>query len=182
MRSARSIRASHRFVDNYSELGDAVQARQLAAQHAKAQEAAVFARTNKMTYKNGMISTLASLKKRAKPTSADDTGTLEDDARKAKERAEKAKGKLTPSRLLKYIADKEKLAKYDYVIEIPGGPGGDEPTEEGNKRTCSRCAREYVVKAELEEVCPYSFAVTQFAVLNDRSRRRRRHVRTTLGA
>lgn len=105
-----------------------------------------------MTYKNGMISTLASLKKRPKPKNESETGTLEDDAKRAKERTEQEKGKLDPRRIKRYLASKEQLAQYDYVVQVPDGPGSTQPTEEGNKRTCQRCAREFVVKSELEEV------------------------------
>ena len=41
---------------------------------------------------------------------------------------------------------------YDYVQEVPEGPGGNIPTEEGGTKSCERCSVLYVVHGNLSEV------------------------------
>ena len=65
---------------------------------------------------------------------------------------EAEKGRLTREKVARFVSSKETLAKFDYVVDVPAGMGGDQETEEGNVRKCDRCGTEFVVKAELEEV------------------------------
>lgn len=150
--------ATLRFQHNYSALPDPARAKILAALHAKQQEQALYDRSTKMTYRNAVISALARLKKRGPVKSEDDPacGTLEQEAERVKQMLEEEKGKLDAAKLrqLGFVHSKETLAKFGYDVEVPAGVGGDQPTEEGNVKKCDRCGKEYVVKADLEEVSP----------------------------
>lgn len=77
---------------------------------------------------------------------------MEDELERAKRREEEEKGRLTREKVERFVASKEVLAKFDYVVAVPEGEGGDRQTEEGNVRKCDRCGTEFVVKGELEEV------------------------------
>ncbi|GAA5996747.1 uncharacterized protein JCM10292_003178 [Rhodotorula paludigena] len=134
---------------------------QLASQHSLAQEEHLFSRATKATYRNSVISALARLKKRPPARSLDDTGTLEDEAARAAKLAEEEKGRLTRARVARFVHAKDRLREFDYVVELPPGPGGDALTEEGNPRNCDRCKKEFVVRSELDEddrqACHYHF-------------------------
>lgn len=109
-------------------------------------------RSNKATYRNSIISALGRLKKRLPARTEEETGTLEDEAARVKAEEVAAKGKLTRAKVAKYVSSKELLKKYNYVVDLPSGVGGDMPTEEGNIRKCDRCGTEWRVVGELDEV------------------------------
>lgn len=141
------------FLATYSTLPDQTMAKSLAHRHALAQELAVYTRSNKMTYRNSIISTLARLKKRPLATSVEETGTLEDDIERAKKVEEEEKGRLTAERISQFVSSRETLLLYDYVVDIPSGEGGSAPTEEGNLRRCDRCGKDWRVRGgDLDEV------------------------------
>ncbi len=147
-----------RFLALYSALPSAPT---LAARDALAQERTVYARTTRTTYRNGVISALAQLKRRPPATSVHHTGTLEqDNARKARIEEEE-KSRLTAERVERYLASRKDLQTYGYVVEVPEGEGGEQETEEGNVRKCERCGVDYLVHADLSEadkvVCSYHF-------------------------
>lgn len=79
---------------------------------------------------------------------------MEEEAERNKRREEEEKSRLTKEKIAMFVSSKEVLAKFDYVVDVPAGKGGDQPTEEGNVRKCDRCGTEFVVKAELEAVSP----------------------------
>lgn len=141
-----------RFLVTYASLPDQSRARILASQHAKAQEESLYLRSNKATYRNSIISALGRLKKRLPARTEEETGTLEDEAARVKAEEVAAKGKLTRAKVAKYVSSKELLKKYNYVVDLPSGVGGDMPTEEGNIRKCDRCGTEWRVVGELDEV------------------------------
>lgn len=99
-----------------------------------------------------MISALARLKKRSPARNVAETGTLEDEAEKLAKQVQEEKGRLTRKRVEKYVHDEEKLRIFDYMLEVPEGPGGDKETEVGSSRSCDRCKKDFIVKADLEEV------------------------------
>ncbi|GAA5875693.1 hypothetical protein JCM3774_002583 [Rhodotorula dairenensis] len=133
----------------------------LASDHALRQEEYLFSRSTKATYRNSIISALARLKKRPPARSADEAGTLEDDAARNAVLAEEEKGRLTRKRVEAFVHRPDVLARFDYVVSVPDGPGGDKPSEEGNTRTCERCKREYTVSSQPSqddrEACHYHF-------------------------
>lgn len=125
---------------------------QLAAEHALRQEEHLFSRATKATYRNSVISALARLKKRPPARSADETGTLEDDASRLAVLAEKEKGRLTRKRVEGFLPSVDVLRQFDYVTQVPDGVGGDKVSEDGNTRKCERCKREFVVVSNLSPV------------------------------
>ncbi|GAA5973943.1 hypothetical protein JCM21900_006823 [Sporobolomyces salmonicolor] len=133
----------------------------LASQHALKQEQTLYARSTKATYRNACISALARLKKRSPARSADDAGTIEDEAERSTKQAEEKEGRLTRERVDKFLHDEETLAKFGYMLEVPDGLGGDNVTEVGNVRKCDRCGKEFTVKEELNETdrqaCQYHY-------------------------
>ena len=40
----------------------------------------------------------------------------------------------------------DQMKQWDYIVEVPPGPGGDKPHEEGGIATCERCTQQFVVK------------------------------------
>ena len=150
--------ATHRFLTLYSSLPSAPS---LAARDALAQERAVYARTTRTTYRNGVISALAQLKRRPAAASVHDTGTLEQDAERRARAAEEERSRLTAGRVEKYLAGRRDLEMYGYVVEVPEGEGGGQETEEGVVRKCERCGVDYLVHADLSEqdkvACSYHF-------------------------
>ncbi|KAI5481748.1 RNA exonuclease 1 [Pseudohyphozyma bogoriensis] len=136
------------FLLMYADLPDKRRAKILASNHAKEQEETLYQKSNKATYRNSVISALARLKKRSKPTDEDECGTLEMDAERAKRREEEEKGRLTRARLGKFVAKRETMVQYDYVVDVPEGVGGDQSNEEGNVRKCERCGQDFIVAAE----------------------------------
>ncbi|GAA6021902.1 hypothetical protein JCM11491_004786 [Sporobolomyces phaffii] len=133
----------------------------LASRHALAQEAAVYAKATKATYRNGCISVLARLKKRPPASRPDETGTMDDFDRHARERAEREQGRLTRARVQGFVHDRATLDKFGYLLEVPAGRGGDIPNEVGQKRECDRCKSEFVVKDDLtltdRQACSYHY-------------------------
>jgi RNA exonuclease 1 len=124
----------------------------LASDHALRQEEYLFSRSTKATYRNAIISALARLKKRPPARSADEAGTLEDEAERTAALAERERGRLTRKRVEAFVHPVDVLAQFDYVVSVPEGPGGDHVSEEGNTRKCERCLREFVVTSELSQV------------------------------
>ncbi|GAA5961196.1 hypothetical protein JCM3765_001261 [Sporobolomyces pararoseus] len=133
----------------------------LASQHALAQEATLYSKSNKMTYRNSCISCLARLKKRPSASKMIDTGTMEEYDSKVKEREEKEKGKLTRDRVEGFVHDEETLKKFGYLLEVPEGEGGVIPNEVGQTKSCDRCKSEFVVKNDLSQTerqaCAYHY-------------------------
>lgn len=141
------------FLKNYACLPDQALAKSLASQHALAQELTQYTRSNKITYRNSIISALARLKKRPPVTSVDQAGTLEDDIDRAKKAEEEEKSRLTPERISRFVSNRDTLLLYDYVVDVPSSEGGCVPTEEGNLRKCDRCGKDWRVRGgDLDEV------------------------------
>lgn len=82
----------------------------------------------------------------------EDTGTLEEEAERNAKMANEEKGRLTGKRVAKFVHPVETLRMFDYVVEVPPGPGGDRLTEVGNPIVCERCKKEWVVSSTLTEV------------------------------
>lgn len=112
----------------------------------------MYKNSNKMTYRNAIISALARLKKRPPAKTVNDTCTLEDEVVKQRQKVEDEKGRLTRERVKGYVHSLETLKKFEYMVEVPEGRGGDEETQEGLVRKCDRCGVEWTVRAELSEV------------------------------
>lgn len=92
------------------------------------------------------------MKKRPPIRRVEEACTLEEwDARSLAQESE-ARNKLSVQKVAQLAMTGEDMVSYDYVIEIPDGFGGSIPTEEGGSRTCDRCATQYIVHGNLNEV------------------------------
>ncbi|KAI0774244.1 ribonuclease H-like protein [Fomes fomentarius] len=120
----------------------------LASDHALKQEQEVYLKSNKLTYRNAVISSVAALKKRPKPDHAShpSVGTEGELQARAELRKKMDALKLTVSQLEPYVLSEDQMKTWGYVVEIPPGPGGDKPHEEGSVMTCERCTQKFVVK------------------------------------
>lgn len=58
--------------------------------------------------------------------------------------------KLSVNHLEPYVLTLDELRTWGYVAEIPEGPGGDRPSEEGLLKTCERCGEPFMVKRREE--------------------------------
>ena len=54
--------------------------------------------------------------------------------------------RLTASQLDPYVMTLDDLKTWGYMVDVPSGPGGDQPHEEGSIKTCERCQEKFVVK------------------------------------
>ena len=105
-----------------------------------------------------VISSIASLKKRDAPQCIGDptVGTEGDLAARAEAKQAIQSLRLTASHLQPYILSKEEMPTWGYVVDIPDGPGGDKPSEEGGVMKCERCKQpKQVRRMEEAEECVY---------------------------
>ncbi|KIJ54809.1 hypothetical protein M422DRAFT_153255 [Sphaerobolus stellatus SS14] len=131
----------------------------LAREHALAEEIEVYTKTNKLTYRQGMVNTLIAVKKREQPTSPDHKNVGTESEIRAKEKAQKKK--VEAADLEDIIMTREQLILWGYIVDVPDGPGGDLPTSEGAEQVCERCQQNFVVKAlgdGADEACTYHWA------------------------
>lgn len=78
---------------------------------------------------------------------------MEDYDKHLKDALEADKDRLTVKKAKALTMDREAMLAHDYVVEIPQGPGGNIPTEEGGNMKCERCAADYIVHGNMTEVC-----------------------------
>jgi RNA exonuclease 1 len=61
------------------------------------------------------------------------------------------------------------LQKWGYIVDIPDGPGGDRPSEEGKIAKCERCAQPFMVKRmEEADECLYHWGKPYTRSMNGR--------------
>ncbi|QRV73177.1 exonuclease domain protein [Ceratobasidium sp. AG-Ba] len=150
----------------YSNLPNNAQTATLPGQHAIAQEAEVYARSQRSTYKNNGAHTITMIKKRPKPNqishpSVGTQGTV--DARRAQKNS-----MLKRAQIEHAVLSQEQLVKWGYLVEVPEGPGETRVSDEGEEATCERCQTLFVVRAprskqeakELSEKCTYHWGRT----------------------
>ncbi|KAI0353634.1 ribonuclease H-like protein [Trametes cingulata] len=146
----------------------------LAAEHALRQEEEVYSKSSKLTYRNAMISSIAALKKRPKPDSAAHASVGTESEVRAREEMRKkvAALRLTAEQLEPYVLSVDEMKKWGYVVEVPPGPGGDKPHEEGSVMTCERCNQKFMVKRlEDADECRYHWGKPFSAKVNGEKRR-----------
>ncbi|KAI0318701.1 hypothetical protein OF83DRAFT_1056421 [Amylostereum chailletii] len=138
--------------DHFVVLYDAVLPQQpgIAAEHALRQEEEIYTRSSKVTYRNAIISSIATLKTRPIPThpSHPSVGTAGDLATRAALASSISSQRITPSQLAPLILTKEEMQQWGYVVDIPEawGKGGDYPNAEGARVKCDRCSTIYSVR------------------------------------
>lgn len=50
------------------------------------------------------------------------------------------------------------MRQWGYILDIPEGPGGTKPSQEGHTMTCERCKQPYMVKGnDQSEECRYHY-------------------------
>ncbi|KZT74357.1 ribonuclease H-like protein [Daedalea quercina L-15889] len=120
----------------------------LASEHALRHEAEVYQKSNKHTYRNAVITAIATLKQRPKPDSAShhSVGTEGDLARRAEERKQLDSLRLTAKQLESYVMSLDQMRQWGYIVDVPSSEGGSRPSEEGSVRTCERCGTAFKVK------------------------------------
>ncbi|CCM03185.1 uncharacterized protein FIBRA_05307 [Fibroporia radiculosa] len=120
----------------------------LASEHALQQEEEVYKKSTKLTYRNAVISSIASLKRRPFPDSPShpSVGSEGEVAARAEARKKLEALRLTVAQLEPHVLSLEEMRKWGYIVEIPPGPGGERPTELGAVKTCERCVQPYMVK------------------------------------
>ncbi|KAF9446957.1 Rexo1 protein [Macrolepiota fuliginosa MF-IS2] len=119
----------------------------LAADHALKQEDEVYKKSSKLTYRNAVIQCVAAIKRRPTPNSLShpSVGT-EDDVKARAERAKSLQNMVLSTKQLEpLILSREDMEKWGYMVDIPEGPGGDEPCLEGKVTKCERCAQPFQV-------------------------------------
>lgn len=90
---------------------------------------------------------MAAIKRRSPPNSLShpSVGTEDD----VKARAEKAKSlqsmTLSRKQLEPLVLSREDMEKWGYMLEVPDGPGGDQPSMEGKVMKCERCTQPFQV-------------------------------------
>ncbi|KAI9508949.1 Rexo1 protein [Russula earlei] len=136
----------------------------LASEHALRQEEEIYGRTNKSTYRNTVITSIAALKKRPTPTSLahSSIGTAGDLAARREESDAQTSLQLTPSQLEPILLTPQDLQRWNYMVEIPveWGAGGESPSADGELFTCERCKMPYIVRPldhdpAIAEACHY---------------------------
>ncbi|KAJ1309204.1 hypothetical protein OPQ81_004873 [Rhizoctonia solani] len=154
----------------YSDIPPGPRTATLAGEHAIAQEAEVYAKSQRTTYKNNGAHAIGMIKKRPKPDrlahpSVGTNGTIE--ARKAE--AEAAKNSTVKrAQLQSALLTRDQLTQWGYLAEVPEGPGGTRVSDEGRQTTCERCQSLFVVRApqseeerkEMSERCTYHWGRT----------------------
>ncbi|KAI0960284.1 hypothetical protein AcW1_004836 [Taiwanofungus camphoratus] len=146
----------------------------LASEHALRQEEEVYKKSNKLTYRNAVISSIASLKRRPFPdsTSHPSVGTESDIATREEARKKIDALRLTASHLEHHVLSVDDMKKWGYIVEIPSGVGGDRPSEEGSVKTCERCGQPFKVKRREEaDQCLYHWGKPFSTKANGEKRR-----------
>ncbi|KAF8974468.1 ribonuclease H-like domain-containing protein [Flammula alnicola] len=130
----------------------------LASEHALKQEDEVYKKSSKLTYRNAVIQCVAALKRRTTPTSINhpSVGTEADIAARAEAQRSLDSLHLSSDLLESLIHPVTDLQQWGYFVEIPPGPGGEQPSIEGKIAKCERCTQYFLVK-HLEEAdkCVY---------------------------
>ena len=163
----------------------------IASEHSLRQEQEVYAKSNKLTYRNvwhafvetrrylinsisqAVISSIASLKRRDVPQSVGDptVGTEGDLAARIEAKKSLQSLRLTTSHLQSYLLSREDMITWGYVVDVPEGPGGDKPSEEGGVMKCERCKQpKQVRRMEEAEECVYHWGRLLSRKVNGRTR------------
>ncbi|KAF9226555.1 ribonuclease H-like protein [Gyrodon lividus] len=119
----------------------------LASEHALRQEEEVYKKSTKLTYRNAVINSIASLKRRPIPTSTShpSVGTEEQITVRIEARKKLDELRLTRSALKQLLVTTDTMQKWGYIVEIPDGEGGSKPSAVGQVTRCDRCGQSYAI-------------------------------------
>jgi len=146
----------------------------IAAEHTLKQEQEVYEGSTKLTYRNAVLSSIASLKKRPKPDSIShlSVGTQADIVKRAEEKKKLESLQITVSHLEHHVLTLDEMRSWGYIAEIPPGEGGSCPSDEGAVQKCERCGEQFQVKRKEEaDECVYHWG-RRFTSKADGERRR----------
>lgn len=120
----------------------------IASDHALKQEEEIYNKSTKLTYRHLIIQCAAALKRREAPTSLShpSVGTEVELAARAESRKSLNSLRLTRTLLEPYVHLAADLVQWGYFVEIPDGPGGNQPSLEGKVAKCERCGQPFQVK------------------------------------
>ncbi|KAF7292400.1 Exonuclease domain-containing protein [Mycena chlorophos] len=131
---------------------------ELASEHALRQELEIYEKSNRYTYRNAVIACCASIKRRPNPTSVSHPSVGTEAEIAAREEALKTRKalRLTRSHLEPLVLSRDDLKTWGFVVDIPSGAGGDEPSIENKISQCERCGKAVPVKRmEDADKCVY---------------------------
>ncbi|KAF8591528.1 hypothetical protein K439DRAFT_904379 [Ramaria rubella] len=140
----------------------------LANQHAAAQEIEVYNKTNKLTYRQGVVTTIVALKKRPSPPQPQHESVGTESEFQARANVKKL-SRVEPRHLEEVVLTREQMATWGYLLDVPEGPGGDKPSAEGEEMVCERCSQRFVVTPMgqgKDEACSFHWARPYTTTLN----------------
>ncbi|KAG8826558.1 RNA exonuclease 3 [Serendipita sp. 401] len=121
----------------------------IAHNDALAQEAEVYAKSNKATYKNAMITSIAAIKKRPIPN-APSHPSVGSDATRAQRAVKKTPNydsyTLSRNDVEPLLLKEETMRLYRFPMEVPSVQGGTRPHSYGEEFLCDRCGERAVIK------------------------------------
>ncbi|KAF9569297.1 hypothetical protein CPC08DRAFT_677931 [Agrocybe pediades] len=130
----------------------------LASEHALKQEDEIYRKSTKLTYRNAVIQCVGRIKRREQPTSISHPSVGTEDEIAEREQAQKSLESLHLSgELLQPLVHSVKdLESWGYFIDIPPGPGGDQPSHVGKLAKCDRCGQYFQVEShDFKQKCIY---------------------------
>ncbi|KAF9247301.1 ribonuclease H-like protein [Melanogaster broomeanus] len=130
----------------------------LASEHSLRQEEEVYKKSTKLTYRNAVINSIASLKRRPIPTSASHPSVGTEDQITARIEAQKKfdELRLTRSVLTNLLMTTDTMQQWGYILEIPEGEGASKPNALGQVTKCDRCGQSYMIcSSPTQDECTY---------------------------
>ncbi|THV08457.1 ribonuclease H-like protein [Dendrothele bispora CBS 962.96] len=126
----------------------------LAHDHALKHEEQVYHNSNKFTYRNAVIQSVAAIKRRPIPTSYThpSVGTEADLAARVQAKNDIAAFRLSTPALEPYVLSVPDLDKWGYITAIPDSLGGRQPSMSGSIVKCERCPEMFMVSSEFDPV------------------------------
>ncbi|KAJ6485148.1 ribonuclease H-like domain-containing protein [Mycena vitilis] len=124
----------------------------LASEHALRQEEELYKKSNKHTYRVAIIHCAAALKRRQAPdvSSHLSVGTEEEVIARAEALKTRKSLRITRAHIEHLVMSKEDLEVWGFILDIPEGVGGDEPSLENKTAKCDRCGKAFQVKRKDE--------------------------------
>ncbi|KAJ7228576.1 ribonuclease H-like domain-containing protein [Mycena pura] len=130
----------------------------LASEHALRQEEEVYNKSNKQTYRVAIIQCAAAIKRRSIPDSPSHPSVGTEAEVMARTEALKSRKslRLTRAHVEHLILSKQDLELWGFILDVPGGTGGEQPSLENKIAKCDRCGKPFQVKRKEEaEECIY---------------------------
>ncbi|KAF8195798.1 hypothetical protein K438DRAFT_1918956 [Mycena galopus ATCC 62051] len=123
----------------------------LASEHALRQEEELYKKSNKQTYRVAVIQCAAAIKRRPAPDTSSHPSVGTEEEVIARAEALKTRKSLRLTR-----ANIEHLIIWGFILDIPEGVGGDQPSLENKISNCDRCGKAFTVKRKDEaDECTY---------------------------